>query len=280
MIRSVAFFVQRFVLGRHTLLVDLPEFDLELRVAARDDAGRHLYRDRVHAPEVTDFLARGLDLQPGDLVFDIGASIGWYTMLMSRVAPRGTAIHAFEPDPWMLGLLQENASRNRAEAITIVAAAAGDRSGAALLRRYGHRRRNGHGLKPPARGDALGIEMVRLDDYCRAHDLEHQPVGFIKIGVAGFEHAVLRGAGETLGRCRMLLTEFSPVRLQQADTHPVAMLDLLVERGFAPAVLEGNGPRDVERDELLAGGRLRQVLWTRPAPRTMPSPPDPDALAI
>jgi hypothetical protein len=42
-LRSAAYFVQRYLLGRQTLLAPVPEFDLELRVPAGDDAGRHLY---------------------------------------------------------------------------------------------------------------------------------------------------------------------------------------------------------------------------------------------
>ncbi|HRP87856.1 MAG TPA: hypothetical protein PLS34_10110, partial [Gammaproteobacteria bacterium] len=100
MLRSAAFFVQRFVLGRRTLLAQVPEFDLELRVPAGDAVGRHLYEDAMHAPAVIDFLATRLELAPDDVVFDIGANIGWYALLLARLAPRGVSIHAFEPDPW------------------------------------------------------------------------------------------------------------------------------------------------------------------------------------
>jgi len=278
MLRSAAFIVQRFMLGRHTLLAQVPEFGLELRVPARDAVGRHLYRDGIHAPAVAHFLATGLELEPGDLVFDIGASIGWYSLLLARIAPRGTSIHAFEPDPWMRGMLQENASRNRADAVTIVGAAVGEDSGPAKLRRQGRRRNRSNLL--PSRAEPIAIEMVSLDDYCRQQGLDKRPVGFIKIGVEGFEYFALRGALETLGRCRSLLTEFSPARLAQADVHPAGMLDLLVELGFVPAVVEPNGVRAVARAELLADEQPRDIFWTRPAISAPRPPPDPNALAI
>ena len=280
MIRSASFLVQRYLLGRQTLLTRVQEFDLELRVAARDAVGLHLYRNGVHAPMVTDFLATALELQPGDAVFDIGAGIGWYSLLLSRIAPRGVTIHAFEPDPWTCGMLQENVSRNRAAAVTVVGAAVGEHSGPARLHRYGHRRRNRNGLLPLSRAESIEIEMVSLDEYCRQAGLDKREVGFIKLGIAGFEFAALRGARETLQRCRALLTEFSPTQLAQADVHPAGMLDLLVESGFVPAVLETDGPREVERAELLAEGKVRELFWTRPGARVVPPPPDPDALAI
>lgn len=279
-LRSAAFIVQRYMLGRRTLLAPVPEFDLELRVPADDPVGQHLYADRMHAPAVIDLLATRLQLEANDVVFDIGASIGWYSLLLARIAPRGTRIHAFEPDPYARGLLQENASRNRADAVTVVGAAVGEDSGAAVLHRYGARRR-GRTLLFRARGTApLPIEMVSLDDYCERHGLAQQPVGFIKIGIEGFEYFALRGALETLGRCRALLTEFSPARLEQVDVHPAGMLDLLVELGFVPAVLRAGGVTPVDRAALLASGATHDVYWTRPAPATADTPIDPAALAI
>lgn len=280
MLRTTAFMVQRLVLGRQTVLARVPEFDLELRVATGDAIGRHLYRNGNHAPEITHFLATGLELASDDLVFDVGASVGWYTLLLARIAPRGVSIHAFEPDPWTRGLLQENASRNRADAVIVVGAAVGEASGSATLVRHGDRGRSRNGLVPLGRHELISVEMVSLDDYCRRHGLEHRPVGFVKIGVEGFEYLALRGAVETLSRCRTLLTDFAPARPAQDDVHPARMLDLLVELGFVPAVLEPGGPRIVERADLLADEQPRTLCWTRPtAPESTP-PFDPDALAI
>ena len=279
MLRSASFFVQRFVLGRRTLLAQVPEFDLELRVPAGDAVGRHLYEDAMHAPTVIDFLATRLELAPDDVVFDIGANIGWYALLLARLAPRGVSIHAFEPDPWARGMLQENLSRNRADAVVVAADAVGEASGAAELRRYGHRRTNG-GLLPVGAPETVPVAMVSLDDYCREHELEERPVGFIKIGIEGFEYFALRGAERTLSRCRAVLAEYSPQRLAQAGIEPVALLDLLVESGFTPAVIDAGGAREVTREELLAGTGRRHVFWSRPVATSAPRAPDPHALAI
>ena len=107
MLRRASYLVQRYALGRDTVLARLPQFDLELRVPSRDALGRNLFTDGIHAPAVADFLATGMQLQPGELAFDIGAGVGWHSLLLSRVVPRGAEIHAFEPDPWARGLLRE-----------------------------------------------------------------------------------------------------------------------------------------------------------------------------
>lgn len=280
MLRSAAFLVQRYMLGRHTLLARARDFDLELRVPARDAAGARLYRDGMHAPAVADLLATRLDLRPGELVFDIGASVGWYSLVLSRTAPRGTTIHAFEPDPWARGLLQENISRNRADAVTVIGAAVGEHSGVATLHRYGSRRRNRNGLLRFNRADTLQVEILSLDEYCRRKGLSKQAVGLVKVGVQGFEFQALTGARQTLARCRAVLTEYAPRHLEQADVHPASMLDLLVEHGFSPAVVEAGGLREVERPELIAAQKACTLYWRRPGARVAVLRADPDGLAI
>ena len=280
MLRSASFVVQRYLLGRQTLVARVPQFGLELRVPARDALGRNLFTQGTHAPEVSDYLATTLEIEPADLVFDIGAGVGWHTLLLSKLLPRHAEIHAFEPDPWARGLLQENASRNRIAALTVVDAALGDQSGGAQLHREGSRRRDG--LFAAARPDTLPVAMLSLDDYCRRTRLTRRPVAFIKLGVQGFEHAVLQGAREALARCRTLLMEYAPGLLEAAGTHPAVVLDLLVEHGFNPAIIDAGGVRAVTRAEILAADRACNLWWRRPecGAARAPRPPDPAVLGI
>ena len=277
MLRSTALLVQRYVMGRETVLAQARAFGLALRVPVRDAAGAGIYVRGMHAPEVADFLVRRLQLEPDELVFDIGASIGWYALLLSRLAPRGVAIHAFEPDPWARGLLHENLSHNRADDVVVVDAAIGDTAGEATLHRYGGRRRT---PLRAGRTDRLPVRMLRLDDYCAAQGLSRRPVGLVKLGVQGFEFQALQGARATLARCRTVLTDYAPLHLRQADVHPAGVLDLLVELGFSPAVIEPDALRPVDRAELLADARPQTLAWTRPVAARRPARPDPHALAI
>ena len=277
MLRSASFFVQRYLLGQQTLVARARDYDLELRVPARDAAGEGLFRRGMHAPEVADFLVRRLDLRPGELVFDVGASIGWYTLLLARISPRGVTIHAFEPDPWARGLLQENLGRNRVDEVRVVAAAVGHKAGEVMLHRYGARRRKRLG---PGRAERLPVQMLRLDDYCREQGLARQPVGLVKLGVQGFELQALQGARATLARCRTVLSDYAPLDLRRVDVHPASVLDLMVELGFSPAAIAGDTLQETDRKEILADPRPRTLVWLRAPAARRPAMPDPDALAI
>jgi FkbM family methyltransferase len=276
-LRATSLFVQRYVLGRPTVVARARDFDLELRVPIRDAAGAGLYRRGMHAPEVADFLVRRLELEPGDLVFDIGASVGWYTLLLAQIAPRGVDIHAFEPDPWARGLLQENLGRNRVEGVTVADAAVGHRAGQVVLHRYGGRRR-----RPlrTSRAQQLTVPMLRLDDYCKEQHIARRPVGCLKIGVQGFEFHALQGGRRTLARCRTVLTEYSPAQLDEAGMHPASVLDLMVELGFEPAEIVAGALRPTDRRAIMADRRSRTLAWTRPHSARRAAVSDPGALAL
>lgn len=280
MLRRASYLLQRFVLGRDTVLARLPQFDLELRVPAGDALGRNLFTQGIHAPAVADFLATGMHLRPGELAFDVGAGVGWHSLLLSRVAPRGAEIHAFEPDPWARGLLRENIAHNRADGLYVVEAAVGPAPGEARLHRYGSRRRQGRW--GALRAASLEVPMVSLDEYCRDAGLLDRPVGFIKLGVQGFELQVLQGARAVLSRCRLLLTEYAPADIERSGVHPAQLLDLLVAAGFIPELLTEAGTHAVTRAEILASGRPHDIRWHRPGgtARPVPAEPDPHALAI
>src|SRR5205823_7493131 len=51
-------------------------------------------------------------VRPGDVCFDVGANIGWYTLLLSQLASPGGQVHAFEPDARAYHQLEENARLN------------------------------------------------------------------------------------------------------------------------------------------------------------------------
>ncbi len=77
---------------------------------SRSDAHRLLYLEGARF--VTELgLLRGV-VRPSDVAVDVGANIGYYTLLLAHLAgPRGRIL-AFEPEPDNLAELQTNVARN------------------------------------------------------------------------------------------------------------------------------------------------------------------------
>ena len=146
-------------------------------------------------------------LRPGMNIVDIGANIGWFTMLAaSRVGPTGHVL-AVEPNPLNARMLEASRQANGFQHVSLLPVAAGLRNGAVAL----HRTYSNGSTTSLDRVDVLGAEIVpvlRLDDVLGD---EHCPVAVVKVDVEGAEALALGGMERTLRRDRpVIVSEFSP----------------------------------------------------------------------
>jgi len=155
-------------------------------------------------------------LRPGDAVADIGANIGWFTLLAARlVGPRGR-VHAFEANHRTFERLGENLALNPVGNVEPHLVAVGEAPGRA---RIAHRE-DGNSGADSAVMDAAGpgsVPVVRLDKV-----LAGVPLRLIKLDIEGWEAKALRGA-EGLLRAATgpdLVFEFTPEFLAAAGDDP------------------------------------------------------------
>jgi len=209
---------------------------LRLR-AGRIDAA--LY---IHTPEELRFLESTgiserhlLDLlvetvKPGDVVYDIGANVGFYTVPLAKaVGPQGKVI-AFEPERTSYNHLQENLKLNGVTNVRSYCKALGDRNGEAKL--YLGKVGNLSLLPPDTEG--MSHEVVELVAGDGFRDAESLPLPrAVKIDVEGYEYAVLEGLRETLAQplCDSVFCEIHPTMLP-AEVNPGMVLALLESLGF------------------------------------------------
>jgi FkbM family methyltransferase len=155
-------------------------------------------------PEVQAALVQ--HLRAGATFVDVGASIGFFTLLAARlVGPEGFVV-AFEPQSAAVSSIRRNVVLNGFFTVKIVEAAVSAKTGQAGLRAVG--KATAH-LVPNAR-DAAPVEVTTLDDH-----FAQQPRGpvVVKIDVEGHEREVLAGMTRLLG-------ESSPVLI--VETHGTA----------------------------------------------------------
>ena len=136
-------------------------------------------------------------LRPGHTVLDVGANVGYYTLLASVLVGDAGRVHAFEPEPRNAGFLRRHAAINRRGNVRVEQAAVSDRAGTARFD-FG----SGSGTGHLADAGALEVRTLRLDDYCAEHGLAPDA---LKIDVEGAEVSVLEGARQTLERHRPVL---------------------------------------------------------------------------
>lgn len=138
------------------------------------------------------------------IVFDIGANVGVWTVLLSKTSPTAK-VHSFEPAPNTYELMARNVSINKCANVTANNIAASDKDGTVEfevpkgISIYGRVRPEKEGVDDGqrfSRTDIYNVECERLSDYCARHDIEN--IDFMKIDVEGFELQVLKGMEELL----------------------------------------------------------------------------------
>ena len=263
-LRSLRYLVNRFVLRRQFLTARAE--GSRFRVKTEDVVGRHIYKYGRHEPAMTAYLRRTIEPQDGDLLIDVGANIGWYTLLFAQLA-RGTdaRVLAFEPAPDNLDLLRQNLALNPAANVDVFGLGLADTADGAELHLFGDSNRGRHSVLPINDHAAVQIPTARLDDVIGEAGLGNATPRVIKIDIEGFELVALRGAPETLARCPLVVTEFSPAYMRQGGLEPADMLNLLAQAGLAPSILDGGEAITTSVAQLLADDRQRDVIWQRPA---------------
>jgi FkbM family methyltransferase len=177
-----------------------------------DDGCPHL-SDQIRRDGIYERCETALTCQivkQGDTVLDIGANIGYYTLLTSKIVGTNGQVYAFEPEFENFRILEWNVDNLDDKNTICVNAGISNYSGEANL--YLCRDNpGGHHLHEPV--DIEEIQMVQItsiDEYLQGRT---EKVDYIKIDAQGAEQSILTGMKKTLEKNRdnlTLLMEFAP----------------------------------------------------------------------
>jgi FkbM family methyltransferase len=236
-------------------------FGLTFRGPAADVITRHIYRLGSHEPAITRYLLDQVRVPAGAVALDVGANLGWYSVLLQRLAAPGARIFSFEPDPRTFELLRGNLAANGAASVQAFNIALGESQGTAQLRRYKDSNNGRHSLIPG--DDIAGSVTVPLDTLAHFWDsqgLGEAPLAFMKVDVEGFEYFVARGAGALLRRCACILLEYSPQSLALAGLPADALIGLLRDSGLSARAFIDGTPVPVSYAQLAAAQSQLDLL--------------------
>lgn len=169
----------------------------------------------------------------GDVVLDIGANIGDYSLGFARACgPRGR-VYAFEPLPAAFAKLQRNVAINNYRNVVAIQAAVTDCVGRIKLHEDSEASGNTSLFADcvPSLGREYEVSATTVDAVVADYALQN--VKLIKIDAQGAEAHILRGARVTLQRCApMVALEFWPLGLRSAGSDPVALLAFIREQCY------------------------------------------------
>ena len=192
-----------------------PAQGLWLRLNPR--TGRNYFEGGAE-PEVQEALQQ--HLRPGMTFYDIGANIGFFSLLAARLVGKEGRVVAFEADPEVAARLREHAGRNAFDWIAVQQNAVWSEPQTVFFARIDPAtspdRGLGHVVSENEK-NTIQVDAVSLDDYAWTEP----PPDFLKCDVEGAEVEVFRGAQRLLKEkrpgiiCEMHSEENHRVLLQE-----------------------------------------------------------------
>ncbi len=177
---------------------------------------------------------------PGMTVLNVGANIGYYTLLASISAGDSGRVIAFEPSRDNFELLRKNIADNHLRNVLTRNEAVAEVKG--VLKLFLSSSNSGDHQIYSGEGEtraAQEVEAVKLDEFCRDEGLAPD---MLIIDVQGAEFKVLQGLANYLRSASRkpitMLMEFGPRNLRQAGDSPEALLDFLKGVGMEYLVID------------------------------------------
>lgn len=174
-------------------------------------------------------------LKPGDIVYDVGASVGLYTILLAKAVGKQGQVIAFEPEGQSYARLLHNVQLNGLTNVTCIRKALGAERGEGRISVI-------DGITSPsllplpeiARKSQVMCETVEVETGDRLVTEEKLPLPrAVKIDVEGYEYAVIQGLRQTLAQpeCQLVCCEVHPDLMPPGATAE-ELLAVLKSLGF------------------------------------------------
>jgi FkbM family methyltransferase len=236
---------------RQKRLVRLQDFDLY--VMSNDYIGAAIEEHRTHEAHVERVIRD--ELREGSVFLDLGANLGYFSMLACSLVKDSGKVLAFEPNPQNLQLIYESKLHNQFANLTVYPYAVSDRSEILRFVTVGSNGGvvNRHSVSQVY---SLLVQSVLLDQV-----LSGEPrIDLVKMDIEAHEPAALRGMEGLLRRHRpRLITEFHPWALRRHCTEPPeALLRQLEALDYRLSIILPDG-------ELATGQSCVDVMdyWSR-----------------
>jgi FkbM family methyltransferase len=212
----------------------------------------HRYVDEVYEPEVFELLRR--EIRKDDIIIDVGAYIGVYSIILSRHLGAHGKIYAFEPAPESAELLLKHLTLNNArEKVEVLPHGISDKCGRAKFFVIGDHIQNSFSsvaLGKDAKSATIDVSIVSLDAFCAERSI--QP-NWVKVDTEGWELPVLRGAVGLLATNKSMrfIVEMHPYAWQSAGYDARIFRRFCVEHFLQVDPLSGQSDAFAEYGQVL-----------------------------
>ncbi len=224
--------------------------------------GRELALYGVHEKNSTEEVRRVI--KPGMKILEVGANIGYYALIETKLAGPTGHLYAIEPSPYNFDLLKRNLELNNIRNADLHQAAFGEKRG--KVKFYMYDRSN---LSSFIKREDMGMEtteievdMITLDDFLRLKKAD-----FIRMDVEGYELEILKGSVQVLSsenKPKLFFIEVHSELLHKKNSSGREIIEFLAKYGYEVRKSFWRGRSDISvnsTDEILKHPKLEEGYW-------------------
>ncbi|HSS31225.1 MAG TPA: FkbM family methyltransferase [Nitrospiraceae bacterium] len=224
-----------------------------------------LYRDvyfmGFYERRVTNLASRLL--RAGDVAFDVGANMGWYTTLFAKIVGAAGQVHSFEPSPAIFDRLQTNLVANGSPTWVLANQfALGPEETEAVIHTFAGLTHGHASLSELSRDDFSSTKcmVTTLDSYAQRHGVSK--IDLIKCDVEGAELGVLEGSRNIVKEMPppMWILEINDETSKAFGYTPADMLGVLSTFGYEFYAIRGKLVRVGVRSEYTHGDNVLAIV--------------------
>lgn len=171
----------------------------------------------------------------GNTIIDVGANIGYYTVLLADKVGKSGKVYAFEPDKVNFEILKKNIEVNNLKNVIVVNAGVGSKNETKTLYKseenlgdhklYETHPPCGH---PPLKKGGQNYSIKEFTKIVKLDDFIKEPIDLIKIDTQGWEPEVIEGAKKIISKNKpIMFLEYSPASYQIAKLDGQKMIKSL-----------------------------------------------------
>lgn len=205
--------------------------------------------DGVYEVEQTNYIKS--ILKSGDQVLDIGANIGYYSLIIAKkIGPNGK-VYCFEPDANNFKILSKNISQNNYSNVSaLYNAAVSNENGS--LKLFISSVNSGDHRTYSSENDRNFVEVkaLRLGDV---PELKEIKIRLIKMDIQGWEMYAVRGMAHLIEQSKpIVISEFWPIGFKMSNTDPDEYFQFFQRLGYKLFTITETGLKPVTKEELYA----------------------------
>jgi FkbM family methyltransferase len=263
-LKSGLYFFGRYIFKKKYLTGYSDKYNLKFRFRSPDSVGRLIYKKGIYEEELTDYLIKNLNLESGDIVFDAGANIGWYSVLLSKYFA-GVEVHSFEPDPENFKILKSNIGLNNLENVRLNNIGLGKETDVVKLYLYKKGNLGRHSMLNinNGLGSTIDVNISSFDEYVKNKQLNFSKIKFLKIDIEGYEYFAFLGGKEFLNYVPTIMAEFSPSYMRKVGLEPEKLISLLRSYNYRPFIIEGMDLAPIDDEFLLSVELNIDLIWKK-----------------